>query len=178
MVKHARQLVREAAVADLTGLATTGANVFTSRVQPLQETEMPGMFVMLRDERGDLEGQALGMVARNGNLVIEAWAQGGDGLEDLLDTIGAEVEAAIYGAEGIAEVAVFGVPDERLGEVPIAILHRREGSIISEEDLRTFLGHHISAFKIPVRFIFAEQPLPRLGTGKIDRVALKQQYTG
>ena len=90
----------------------------------------------------------------------------------------AEVEAAIYGSEGIAEAAVFGVPDERLGEVPIAILHRQEGSSISEEELRTFLDHHISAFKIPVRFIFVEQPLPRLGTGKIDRVALKQQYTG
>jgi acyl-CoA synthetase (AMP-forming)/AMP-acid ligase II len=90
----------------------------------------------------------------------------------------AEVEAAIYGSEGVAEVAVFGVPDERLGEVPIAILHRREGSIISEEELRAFLGHHISAFKIPVRFIFVEQPLPRLGTGKIDRVALKQHYAG
>lgn len=97
MAIHARQLVREAAVADLTGLTTTGANVFTSRVSPLLESEMPGMFVMLRDERADLEGQALGTVARTGNLVIEAWAQGGDGLEDLLDTIAAEVETAIYG---------------------------------------------------------------------------------
>lgn len=96
--KHARQLVREAAVADLTGLATTGANVFTSRVSPLLETEMPGLYVMLRDERADFDGQALGMVARTGNLVIEAWAQGGDGLEDKLDTIAAEVETAIYGA--------------------------------------------------------------------------------
>jgi len=96
--KHARQQVREAAVADLTGLPTTGAKVFTGRVSPLLESEMPGMYVMLRDERADLEGQALGMLARTGNLIIEAWAQGGDGLEDTLDRIGMEVETAIYGA--------------------------------------------------------------------------------
>ncbi|HET9398297.1 MAG TPA: AMP-dependent synthetase, partial [Sphingomicrobium sp.] len=88
----------------------------------------------------------------------------------------AEVEAALYGCEGIAEAAVFGVPDERLGEVPMAILHRREGSIIGENDLRDFLEGRLAAFKIPARMIFSEVPLPRLGTGKIDRVALKQQY--
>ena len=90
----------------------------------------------------------------------------------------AEVEAAIYGFDGIAEVAVFGVPDERLGEVPVAVLHRRDGSDATETDLRNFLEHRISAFKVPERFIFSEQPLPRLGTGKIDRVALKQQFAG
>ena len=90
----------------------------------------------------------------------------------------AEVEAALYGCEGIAEAAVFGAADERLGEVPVAILHRREGSSISEEELREFLEGRLAAFKIPVRIIFSEQPLPRLGTGKIDRVALKQQFGG
>jgi acyl-CoA synthetase (AMP-forming)/AMP-acid ligase II len=87
-----------------------------------------------------------------------------------------EVEAALYSCEGIAEAAVFGAPDERLGEVPIAILHRREGSSISEEDLRAYLDGRLAAFKIPTLMIFSEAPLPRLGTGKIDRVALKEQY--
>jgi acyl-CoA synthetase (AMP-forming)/AMP-acid ligase II len=88
----------------------------------------------------------------------------------------AEVEAALYGSEGIAEAAVFAVPDERLGEVPVAILHRREGSSISEEELRGFLEGRLAAFKVPARMVFSDTPLPRLGTGKIDRVALKQQY--
>ena len=88
----------------------------------------------------------------------------------------AEVEAALYGSEGIAEAAVFGVPDERLGEVPVAVLHRREGSSISEEELRAFLEGRLAAFKIPERMIFSDGPLPRLGTGKIDRLALKQQH--
>ena len=90
----------------------------------------------------------------------------------------AEVEAALYGCEGIAEAAVFGAADERLGEIPVAILHRREGSSITEEDLRNFLTGRLAAFKIPGRMIFSDEPLPRLGTGKIDRVVLKQQYAG
>jgi len=73
---------------------------------------------------------------------------------------------------------VFGAPDDRLGEIPVAILHRREGSSISEEELRDFLTGRLAAFKVPARMIFSETPLPRLGTGKIDRVALKQHYAG
>jgi len=90
----------------------------------------------------------------------------------------AEVEAALYGCEGVAEAAVFGVADERLGEVPVAIMHRREGSCLSEDELRSFLDGRLSAFKVPALMIFSETPLPRLGTGKIDRVALKQKYAG
>jgi acyl-CoA synthetase (AMP-forming)/AMP-acid ligase II len=88
----------------------------------------------------------------------------------------AEVEAALYGSDGLSEAAVFGAPDERLGEVPVAILHRRRGSSISEDELRQFLEGRLAAFKIPARMIFSDEPLPRLGTGKIDRVALKQRY--
>jgi acyl-CoA synthetase (AMP-forming)/AMP-acid ligase II len=88
----------------------------------------------------------------------------------------AEVEAAIYACDGVAEAAVFGAPDERLGEVPVAILYRRDGSKLSEEELRAFLGPRLSAFKIPARMEFSDAPLPRLGTGKIDRVALKEKH--
>jgi acyl-CoA synthetase (AMP-forming)/AMP-acid ligase II len=86
----------------------------------------------------------------------------------------AEVEAECYACPDVAEVAVFGAPDERLGEVPVAIVHAKNG--LSEEGLRTFLEARIARFKIPARFIFSKEPLPRLGTGKIDRRALKAQY--
>src|SRR4051794_467842 len=86
----------------------------------------------------------------------------------------AEVEAECYACPHVAEVAVFGAPDERLGEVPVAVIHSKNG--LSEADLRTFLETRVARFKIPARFIFSEEPLPRLGTGKIDRRALKAQY--
>jgi len=86
----------------------------------------------------------------------------------------AEVEAECYACPDVAEVAVFGAPDERLGEVPVAVVHTKNG--LSEEDLRLFLEQRLARFKIPARFIFSEEPLPRLGTGKIDRRALKAQH--
>ncbi len=85
----------------------------------------------------------------------------------------AEVEAACYACPQVAEAAVFGAPDDRLGEVPIAIIHVQEGGDLDEAGLRGFLEQRLAAFKIPVRMIFSAEPLPRLGTGKIDRVALK-----
>ena len=88
----------------------------------------------------------------------------------------AEVEAEIYACPAVAEASVFGMPDDRLGEVPVAVIYRHEGSDLADEDLRAFLEPRISAFKIPARFIFADQPLPKLGTGKIDRIAIKAQY--
>lgn len=90
----------------------------------------------------------------------------------------AEVEAAIYACKDIEEAAVFGMPDERLGEVPVAIIYARPGSGLDEEGLRAFLDGKLAAFKIPAKMIFSDQPLPRLGTGKIDRVILKQMLRG
>jgi acyl-CoA synthetase (AMP-forming)/AMP-acid ligase II len=86
----------------------------------------------------------------------------------------AEVEAECYACTAVAEAAVFGAPDERLGEVPVAVIHSK--SALTEDELRAFLEERIARFKVPQRFIFSEEPLPRLGTGKIDRRALKAQY--
>jgi acyl-CoA synthetase (AMP-forming)/AMP-acid ligase II len=86
----------------------------------------------------------------------------------------AEVEAACYACTDVAEAAVFAAPDERLGEVPVAVIHAKIA--LAEQDLRAFLEGRIAKFKVPERFIFSPEPLPRLGTGKIDRRALKAQY--
>jgi acyl-CoA synthetase (AMP-forming)/AMP-acid ligase II len=86
----------------------------------------------------------------------------------------AEVEAECYACPDVAEVAVFGAPDERLGEVPVAVIHARNS--LSEADLRSFLEERIARFKVPQRIILSDDPLPRLGTGKIDRRTLKAQF--
>ena len=86
----------------------------------------------------------------------------------------AEVEAACYACPEVVEASVFGAPDERLGEVPVAVIHAPDG--LDEAELRAFLERRLAAFKVPGRFIFVAKPLPRLGTGKIDRVALKAAY--
>ena len=88
----------------------------------------------------------------------------------------AEVEAEIYACSAVAEASVFGMPDDRLGEVPVAVIYPSDGEQLTDEELKAFLEPRISAFKIPARFIIVNQPLPRLGTGKIDRVAIKAQH--
>ncbi|MDB5710171.1 MAG: AMP-dependent synthetase [Sphingomonas bacterium] len=87
-----------------------------------------------------------------------------------------EVEAAIYEHPAIAEAAVFGLADERLGEVPGAVVLLRDGETLTTEDLCGFLFAHIAAFKVPQRIWFADGPLPRLGTEKIDKVTLRAKY--
>jgi long-chain acyl-CoA synthetase len=88
----------------------------------------------------------------------------------------AEVEAEIYACPAVAEVSVLGIPDERLGEVPLAVIYLHPEQSLTEEALRAYLEPRMAAFKIPARMIFAEDPLPKLGTGKIDRIAIRAQY--
>lgn len=87
-----------------------------------------------------------------------------------------EVEAAIYEHPLVAEAAVFGLPDERFGEVPGAVVHFHDGETVDEAALQGFLCEHIAAFKVPARIWIAPDPLPRLGTEKIDKVGLRAKY--
>jgi len=124
---------------------------------------------------GYLRSGDIGYVDEDGYLFIvdrkkEIIIRGGENIS------AAEVEAACYACEAIAEVSVFGVPDERLGEIPVAVIHVKQGEELREEDFRSFLDGRLARFKIPERVIFSAQSLPRLGTGKIDRRALKAQY--
>ncbi len=87
-----------------------------------------------------------------------------------------EVEAALYENPGVAEAAVFGLPDERFGEVPGAVVHIRDGAVMDVEALCEFLSARIAAFKVPRRIWIAADPLPRLGTEKIDKVSIRAHY--
>ncbi len=87
-----------------------------------------------------------------------------------------EVEAAICGHISVSEVCVFGIADERLGEVPGAVVYCEEDGTLSQEALTAFLQERLASFKIPCRIWFVDDPLPKLGTGKIDKVALRECY--
>ena len=87
-----------------------------------------------------------------------------------------EVEAALYAYPDIAEASVFGLPDERLGEIVGAVVHARGGAVIDATALSEFLGQRLAKFKLPARLWFAGEALPKLGTGKIDKVSLRAAY--
>jgi acyl-CoA synthetase (AMP-forming)/AMP-acid ligase II len=84
-----------------------------------------------------------------------------------------EVEAAIYQHPAVFEAAVYGVPDERLGEAVAASVVLREGETLDAEELLAFLREHIAAFKLPAHLRFHDEALPRIATGKIFKRQLK-----
>jgi len=92
---HVRQTIRDHIVSAVTGLSTTGANVFPSRVYPIAAGKMPGLAVYTLSEA--IEAQTLrpprGLV-RILEISIEAYVEGSTN-DDVLDNICAEVEAAV-----------------------------------------------------------------------------------
>jgi len=83
-----------------------------------------------------------------------------------------EVEAAIHKHPLVAEVAVVGVPDSLRGEVPKAYIVLKQGSFLSEGDLRFFLRQHLAHFKIPHYFEFTAV-LSKNRASKIDKESLR-----
>ena len=90
---HARQQIREAIAALVTGLATTGATVYQSRVYPIET--MPSLSIYTLSERVD-ETTMDGDQTRTVDLIIEGRAKVSVDLDDTLDTIAAEVETALF----------------------------------------------------------------------------------
>jgi long-chain acyl-CoA synthetase len=89
-----------------------------------------------------------------------------------------EVEAAIYELDGVAEAAVFGVPDDRLGEIVGAAIVLSPGATMTEEELLSRLGQHLAKFKIPERVWFLNESLPRNANGKFVKRELKESLLG
>ncbi|MGB0112893.1 MAG: class I adenylate-forming enzyme family protein [Ilumatobacteraceae bacterium] len=89
-----------------------------------------------------------------------------------------EVEAAIYELDGVAEAAVFGVPDDRLGEIVGAAIVLSPGASLSEDELRARLGENLAKFKIPERVWFLNESLPRNANGKFVKRELKESLLG
>jgi long-chain acyl-CoA synthetase len=87
-----------------------------------------------------------------------------------------EVEAAIYEHPGISEVAVFGLPDDRLGEIVGAALVLRDGVELTATELCDYLKGHLAVFKIPAHIWFRAEQLPRIASGKIFKRQLKADY--
>ena len=87
-----------------------------------------------------------------------------------------EVEQAIYAHPDIAEASVFGLPDERLGEMVGAVWLAKPDRGLTEAALHQFLTERIAAFKVPARYWQEHETLPRLGTEKVDKRALRGRY--
>ena len=87
-----------------------------------------------------------------------------------------EVEAAIYEHAAVNEACVFGLPDERLGEVVGAVYHCHDGHSVTPDELNVFLRERLASFKVPLKMWTETDHLPRLGTEKIDKVGLRKRF--
>lgn len=87
----------------------------------------------------------------------------------------AEVEQVIFQLEGVADVGVIGVPDERWGECGMAIVVRKSASELDEESIIAHCRENLAKFKVP-RYVRWCDELPRNAAGKVLKRTLREQY--
>lgn len=87
-----------------------------------------------------------------------------------------EVEQALETHPDVAEAAVVGVPDERLGEVPVAAVRLRPGSETDPEAIIAHVRERLSSYKVPTETRIVED-LPRTGTRKLQRAEVRELFT-
>lgn len=86
-----------------------------------------------------------------------------------------EVETILYQNDAVAEAAVFGIPDERLGEEVGAAVLPHPGMSIDEATLQAFVAERVAKYKVPAKIWILDQPIPRNANGKFVKRELKRQ---
>ena len=86
-----------------------------------------------------------------------------------------EVEDALYKHPAVLECAVIGVPSEKWGETPKALIVLRAGMTATEQEIIEFSRQHLAHFKCPTSVEFVES-LPRTATGKLQKFVIREKY--
>jgi long-chain acyl-CoA synthetase len=87
-----------------------------------------------------------------------------------------EVENILLQHPAIADAAVFGIPDERKGEIPVAAVVRKEDCILNEEEVESFCRSRMAGYKVPRRLIQVES-IPRVHGWKLLRRTLREEFS-
>jgi long-chain acyl-CoA synthetase len=104
-----------------------------------------------------------------------------DRVKDMIVTGGenvasAEVENAIASHPAVAQVAVFGIPDELWGEAVHALVVPREGQTVTPDEIRDHARSQIAGFKVPKSVDIRTEPLPLSGSLKVMKRELREPY--
>ena len=86
-----------------------------------------------------------------------------------------DIEDTLYKHPAVMECAVIGIPDEKWGETPKALVVVREGEKTTEQELIAFCRDNMAHFKCPTSVEFLGE-LPRTATGKLQKFKLREQY--
>ena len=84
-----------------------------------------------------------------------------------------EIEDVLYTHPAVVDCAVFGVPDERLGEQLMAVVETR--SDVTADELRDYCREHLADFKVPADVELVDE-LPRQPNGKVLKRVLREQH--
>jgi fatty-acyl-CoA synthase len=87
----------------------------------------------------------------------------------------AEIELAISELESVSSVAVIGIPDEKWGEVPCAVVTVRDGFTLNSADIQAHLQGRLARYKIPKRVVIVAD-MPRTASGKIRKADLRRVH--
>ena len=87
-----------------------------------------------------------------------------------------EVEAVIYQHPAVGEVAVFGIPDPKWGELVMAFVVLKPGAALTTDELISFCRLSLANYKVPRRVEFSEADLPKNGSGKILKKNLRERF--
>ena len=86
-----------------------------------------------------------------------------------------EVEDALFSHPDVAEVAVIGVPDEKWGELVLALVVLNLGGTVTEADLIAYSKTKLAGYKCPKRIEFRDE-LARTATGKLQKFKLREPF--
>jgi len=86
-----------------------------------------------------------------------------------------EIEDVLYQHPAVLECAVIGVPHEKWGETPLALIVPREGQAPTAQELIDFCREHLAHFKCPSRIELIDS-LPRTATGKLQKFVLRDRF--
>ena len=149
-------------------LVARGANVMHRYWNSLDETQLAFRDGMFRT--GDI-----GYQDADGFVYIL------DRLKDMIVTGGenvysGEVEAVIYQHPAVRETAVFGIPDPQWGELVMAYVVLKPGTAVRADELIAHCRRFLAGYKIPRRIEFSTGELPKSGSGKILKRALRERF--
>ncbi|MFQ6114761.1 MAG: class I adenylate-forming enzyme family protein [bacterium] len=88
-----------------------------------------------------------------------------------------EIEQALLKHPSVAQAGVAGVPDEKWGQVALAVVVLKPNKHASEDELKVFCRKQLAAFKVP-KYVRFNKCLPLTGAGKVDRQALRKLFLG
>lgn len=116
-----------------------------------------------------------------GWLEPEGWVHLTDRSKEMIKVNGfqvapAEVEAVLHSHPAVLDCAVFGLADERAGEVPVAVVQLDPGARVAEGELQRLVAGSLATYK-HLRHVVVVDAIPRLPSGKVLRRTLRDELT-